>query len=72
MNGVKKDCNFYHERITIRNNSKYIYPKCRLTKNEHCICEYKHCTLYVNKDEYRKNQKKYPIMKYYGDYHGRI
>ena len=69
---IQEDCAFYTERRTNRKNKEYIYPKCKITKTGSCICEYKKCTLYVEKEQYRKNCIKYPIMKYYGDYHGKV
>lgn len=67
---VQKRCAFYAERKTKRKHKDYTYSKCKLTKDSCCICEYKRCTLYIEKEEYIKNCKKYPIMTHYGEYHG--
>lgn len=57
-----KNCNFLKE-IKVRN--KYVYYKCNLTSDGQCICQYRKCTLFVDKETYKKNAKKYPLNKEY-------
>lgn len=50
-----KECNFLKVK-KVRN--KYVYYKCNLTSNNQCICQYRKCTLFVDKDTYKKKTLK--------------
>lgn len=55
-------CNFLK---VLKARNKYIYYKCNLTSDGQCICQYRKCTLFVDKETYKKNAKKYPLNKEY-------
>lgn len=57
-----KECHFL-KVIKVRN--KYVYYKCNLTSDNQCICQYRKCTLFVDKDTYKKNAEKYPLKTDY-------
>ena len=57
-----KECQFLK---VIKVHNKYVYYKCNLTSDRQCICQYRKCTLFVDKDTYKKNAKKYPLKTDY-------
>lgn len=57
-----QECKFLK---VLKAKNKYVYYRCNLTTDSKCICQYRKCTLFVDKETYKKNAEKYPIKEDY-------